>query len=667
LDPAAAGELLAAQAGTLAPGVRDRLLGEAGGNPLALLELPRTLTSQQLAGSDPLPERLPLSARLAQVFLQRVRRLPQATQTLLLVAAAEDTGELATILAAGGVLAVDKEALEPAEQVGLVQVVDSTLAFRHPLVRSAIYQAATFTARQAAHRALIAVLQGGQQAERRAWHLAAPPPSPLMSAPRPRRGRGHARAGRRPHPGGGTPAAACTLLLEGARLLLDPDPDQATELLVLAAQAALAAGELDTLVNQIHPVVARLNAHRPGQEDVRVQRVARSLAAAGLVKVPPAAIAQDRSGEAATTWPPPAFTWTWPMLILVEPAVDNVTADQLSARSVEARRAAGTVSALTAALANLMLVEASLGRWQPAISHATEGLRLARETGQDTTAGYFLAWPAWLAAFQGRAEDCRRLAEEALAMAIPRRLLGVAGLAAWTLANLDLTEGRPAAALERLRALATPGHPTAYAPVALLATGQLVDAAAQAGALEGMEPFVARFERWAQRDQRTWTLVVARRCRALITQGPAAEQHYQAALAVEGMSTRPTELARTELAYGQWLRRARRRSDARVHLRTALELFVRLGAAPWAERARAELRASGQTARTRDPSTRQQLTPQERQVAGLASQGLTNQQIAEQLFLSSHTVGYHLHKLYAKLEITSRADLAQLDLDDAGH
>jgi len=161
--------------------------------------------------------------------------------------------------------------------------------------------------------------------------------------------------------------------------------------------------------------------------------------------------------------------------------------------------------------------------------------------------------------------------------------------------------------------------------------------------------------------------VVARRCRALITQGPAAEQHYQAALAVEGMSTRPTELARTELAYGQWLRRARRRSDARVHLRTALELFVRLGAAPWAERARAELRASGQTARTRDPSTRQQLTPQERQVAGLASQGLTNQQIAEQLFLSSHTVGYHLHKLYAKLEITSRADLAQLDLDDAGH
>lgn len=143
--------------------------------------------------------------------------------------------------------------------------------------------------------------------------------------------------------------------------------------------------------------------------------------------------------------------------------------------------------------------------------------------------------------------------------------------------------------------------------MALLTTRDLVEAAAQTGALEGMEPLVARFERWAQADQRAWTLVVAHHCRALITQGSAAEPHYQAALAVRGMA--PLEVARSELAYGRWLRRARRRVDARVHLRAALEAYERLGATPWADRAGEELRASGETARTRDPSSRQRLTP----------------------------------------------------------
>jgi DNA-binding CsgD family transcriptional regulator len=179
-----------------------------------------------------------------------------------------------------------------------------------------------------------------------------------------------------------------------------------------------------------------------------------------------------------------------------------------------------------------------------------------------------------------------------------------------------------------------------------------------------MEPVVASFERWAQWDQRVWFSVVACRCRALITHGADAEGHFQAALAVDGIAGQPFELARTELVYGEWLRRGRRRADARPHLRTALEVFERLGATPWAERARAELRVSGETARKRDPSTEQQLTPQERQVALLATQGLSNQQIADQLFVSRHTVGYHLHKVYAKLGITSRAEMAQLDLDN---
>jgi DNA-binding CsgD family transcriptional regulator len=727
LDPVAAGALLDAQVGTgtLAPQVRERLLAETSGNPLALLELPATLSSQQLAGSEPLPQRLPLSARLQQVFLERVRRLPTATQTLLLVAAAEDTGQLATILAAASVLGVDKEALEPAEQAGLVHVSGSQLGFRHPLVRSAIYQQATVVGRQAAHRALVEVLQGAQQADRRAWHLAAAtlgPDEPAASmleasADRARRRGGPAAAaaalGRaadltveeaararrlvaaaedlweaghttqatallnQAEPGSadlavraraahlrgqielatGTPAVACTLLVEGARLVVGSDPSGATELLVLAAQAALAANQLDRIVEEISPAIA----HLPS-DDARVKRVADSLVAAGLVQ--PAAPAQELPARAPTTWPPPALIWIWPMLIVADPAADDVTADQRYARSVAARRTARTIGSLTVALANLAMTETNLGRWPDAITTATEGLRLATETDQHANICYFMVLLAWIAEEQGRSQDCRQLADQAVAAATPLRLAAVRAYASWALAHLDLAEGRPQLAMERLLTLADPGHPSAHAPTALLATGELVEAAARAHALEGMEAHVARLERWANWTQQVWFLVTARRCRALISQGEDAERHYQAALGTQGIASQPLAQARTELAYGQWLRRGHRRVEARPHLRAALELFEQLGATPRAEQARTELRASGETARRRDPSTEQQLTPQERQVARLAGQGLSNQQIADRLFVSRHTVGYHLHKAYAKLNITSRAELGQLDLDD---
>jgi hypothetical protein len=175
----------------------------------------------------------------------------------------------------------------------------------------------------------------------------------------------------------------------------------------------------------------------------------------------------------------------------------------------------------------------------------------------------------------------------------------VAAFASWTLATLELTEGRPRAALDRLLALNTSRHPTAHAPIALLATGTLVEAANRADALDGVEPLVARFERWARWDRRTWTQVIASRSRALVSRGQDAERHFRSALAVDGLGELPFELARTELLYGEWLRRDRRRADARSHLRAALELFERLGATPWAEQARAGLRASGGTARAR--------------------------------------------------------------------
>jgi DNA-binding CsgD family transcriptional regulator len=693
--------------------------------------LPATLTSEQLAGRELLPERIPLSARLRRAFLQRARQLPEATQTLLLVAAAEDAGELAAILAAGKALGCGTEALGPAEQAGLVEVNGSQLQFRHPLVRSANYEGAIFATRQAAHRALVAVLEGDQHADQRARHVAAATlgpdetvartledladraralggPAPAAATleraaaltpettPRARRLVAAAEytweAGDleraqllldRAEPGvadpsgrarmahlrgaielaAGTPGTACTLLIEGARPLVELDPERATDMLVLATWAALAANQLDRILDEISPAVPR----RPGCADSRIQRIANSLLALGRGH-PTAAAADTPPPEADSAWPPPAFVWMWPMLLLSEPAGDDVTADQLYARAVAAHRAAGTVSTLTVALGNLALTELLLGRWPDADGTATQGLRLARQTGQHSLATCFLTLLAWTAATQGRADDCRRLAEQALTIAIPRRLAVAAAAASWTLARLDLIEGRPAAALDRLLALANPQHPTAHAAIALLATRDLVEAAARADRLEGLEPYVASFDRWAKWDRRTWTTVSAHLSRALITHGQDTERHYQAALATDGIGELPFELARTELAYGEWLRRSRRRADARPHLRSALGLFEQLGAAPWADQARTELRASGESTRKRDPSTRYQLTPRERQIARLARQGLTNNQIGARLFLSVHTVSYHLHRIYTKLGITSRGQLVELDLnDDAGH
>jgi DNA-binding CsgD family transcriptional regulator/tetratricopeptide (TPR) repeat protein len=659
-----------------------------------------------------------------------VRPLPPETRTLLLVASVEGTGELAAVLAAGRVLGVGPAALEPAERAGLVRVGGLELRFRHPLVRSAIYQGATFLERQAAHRALAGELAGGPRADRRAWHLAAATPEPdeevagalEASADRARRRGGPAAAAAaleraaaltpeggprtrrmvaaadalweagqgigalalldRLHPppadpatragiahirgavelGAGTPATACTVLLEGARLVLDSDPGRAAELLTLASWAALAANQADRVLDEIGPAAAGLPDHDPRQR--RVGLLVDSLNAAGFGRDGDAAAGVAAGPPAAGSWPHPAFTWMWPMLMVAAAGGTELGPDQQYVRSVAARRAAHTVTSLIIDLANLALAEAARGRWPDAAAAAAEGLRLATDNDQPATAGYFLAMLATIAAEQGRADDCRRLAAEALGVAASFRLAVVAALASWALAILDLTTGAPAAALERLMALHAPGHPSAHAPITLLATGTLVEAASRAGARTGMEPFVARLERWAARDRRAWTQVVARRCRALVSQGEEAERHFRAALATDGLAERPFELARTELLYGEWLRGARRRADARTHLRAALELFERMKVIPWAERARGELRASGETARRRDRGAGSRLTPRELEIACLAAQGLTNRQIADRLYLSAHTVGYHLHKVYAKLGITSRADLRGLGLDD---
>jgi DNA-binding CsgD family transcriptional regulator len=222
---------------------------------------------------------------------------------------------------------------------------------------------------------------------------------------------------------------------------------------------------------------------------------------------------------------------------------------------------------------------------------------------------------------------------------------------------------RPAEALARLETLAA-GSETGHQIIALLSVPDLVEAAVRANQTQRAQTALAGFEQWASHTTPPWALALVPRCRGLLSAGAAADRHFAEALRLHSPSSRPFDRARTELLYGQALRRARRRAEAREHLRAALTTFEQLGAAPWAERARTELRVSGETPRQRDPSALDQLTPQELQVVRFVGEGATNREVAAQLFLSPRTIDYHLRQIFTKLGISSRAELIRLRADE---
>jgi DNA-binding CsgD family transcriptional regulator len=301
------------------------------------------------------------------------------------------------------------------------------------------------------------------------------------------------------------------------------------------------------------------------------------------------------------------------------------------------------------------------------VAGATEGLRLATDTGNDTSACRNLATLAHAAALRGDEDDCRAFAGEALERSAARALGLPAMIATLALGLLDLGAGRPAEALGWFtRMLAAPpgaGHPF----FAVFAVPDLVEAAVRAGQPEVAAGPLAVFTQLAEQSGSADILAQLARCRALLAgDGEEATGRFEEALTLHAQHVRPFEQARTELLYGEALRRARRRSGARAHLRAALDAFERLGTAPWAERARAELRATGETARKRDPSTLGQLTPQELQIVRLVAEGATNREVGEQLFLSRRTIEYHLRNVFVKLGVSSRTELIRLQLQEAG-
>jgi ATP/maltotriose-dependent transcriptional regulator MalT len=732
LDADAAAALLDRHAGiALSPETRARLVEATGGHPLALLELPTTLSEAQLAGSEPLLTPLPVSARLERAFLARVRELPEETQTLLLVAAADDTGELSTVLGAAARLGVGAEALDAAEEAGLANVRGTVLELRHPLVRSALYQGAPLSKLQAVHRALASALEGDAEADRRAWHRAAasvgPDPAVVeeleQAAVRARRRSGFVAAslayeraaaltsdeserarlltaaaesawfgGRlertrmlleRARPlaseplqhadidrylglvelTGGVPAEACRLLVRSAAAVSPVNGERALELLNLASVAAFYDDDVAAAVT-----IAEL-AREIDVEDTPFARalveLLVGLGAHYAGDLPRAAVSLRSALSLEAELESDALDARRVALLFGGRAAAYLGDDEAALRSAQLAasqmRAEGALGLLTPILPRLVHAEMWAGRWPAASASAREGLRLAREIGQLDLVAYQIVLLAVIAAHRGQEDGCRSLAAQGHELASARRSTLVASLANWALALLELELGRTEEAFLRAREIST-------SPVVLSMAGlDRIEAAVRAGEVATAHDWLAYYESWAECAGAAWARAVALHGRALLADdGEESERLFEAALDMHAQAARPFDRARTELAFGEFLRRARRPREAREHLRAALDGFEALGAELWAERARVELRASGQTARRRVADTQDQLTEQELQIAHFVSQGLSNREVAAQLFLSPRTIAAHLRNIFRKLGISSRTELARLHLESVG-
>jgi DNA-binding NarL/FixJ family response regulator len=726
LDGAAAAALLDERWGQrLAPGVREALVPATAGNPLALVELPGTLSAGQLAGRDPLPDPLPLAGDLERVFLERARRLPPGRRTLLLLCAAEGSGSLETIARAAADLGVEGPAADvPGD---LLSVDGPTVRFRHPLVRSAVYQGASAADRRAAHLALAGALQGREdEADRRAWHLAQAAEGPdegvaaelERSADRALRRSGYATAalaleraaelsagvedrsrrlvaaagaawqgGDTPRSRAllgqverlapadpavrlearylqgvietraGVPADGLVILLAAAREAGAVDPRLALRALGAAGEAAFQADD-----GAASREIGRLVAAVPATDDAGLALLARLQLAVNPLTwgQEPAGLRRDFDRIEAVDDPEVLSRAGGMAFGLGEYAVGR----RLQTRAIALARARGAAGTLAWALRALVGDEIAHSRFAWAEAWAAEGRRLALETAQANLACQHQALLAEVAALRGQEAEARRLAGEVLAEAAGRGLHGTTAVARRALGQLGLATGRAEEALEHLEALW--GGPGGQRGVAFSAIPDLVEAAVRAGrpelGREHLPPYVA----WAEAAGSPEARALAARARALLAAGAEAERLFQDALRASAATDRLLDRARTQLLYGEHLRRTRRRVEAREALRAALDTFETLGAASWAERARAELRATGETARKRDPSTFDQLTQQELQVVRAVSQGATNREAAAQLFISPRTVDHHLRGVFRKLGIRSRSELVRAVLAGDG-
>jgi DNA-binding CsgD family transcriptional regulator len=718
LSTAHAHELLATVVGApLDEPVRRRIVAEARGNPLALLELPRTMSPAGLADGFGLPNELPLQSRIEASFRSRVLQLPSATQHMLLLAAAEPTGEPALLWRSAAELGLTFEPMAPAMGDGLLEI-GERVAFRHPLLRSAIYGAAAAEDRRAAHRALAAATDADVDPDRRAWHLARAALGPDENVA----GELERSAGRAQARGG--VAAAAALLQRAAELTLDPGararrvleaagakqlagaPEEALALLSTAADGPLDEFDRATL-QRLHGQLAldlrrgedavpplldaarRLESLDPGLARTTYLEALRAASVAGrLGSSMPAAAKASRSAP-PRPGPPRAidllldglairFTdgyaasadalklalaavrdeggragqdvrWPWTARRVAPDLFDDELWHALATRNVQIARDAGALAVLPLALNVLALLRCFEGELAAAAALHAEADDIADATGTPP----IMFGRILLAGCRGDEAPALSLFESGEAAAVKRCEGVVLTFGEHARALLYNGLGRHAAAL----APAQSASDRDELMLSVWSLPELVEAASRSGR---MELAAAAVERLAERTRAAGTNLaqgVEARVRALVSQGAQAEELYGEAVERLGRCRFAPDLARAHLLYGEWLRREHRRTDAREQLRTAHEIFASTGAEAFAERARRELLATGETVRARTPDTRDQLTAQEAQIAQLARDGLTNPEIGARLFISPRTVQYHLHKVFAKLDISSRNQL----------
>jgi DNA-binding CsgD family transcriptional regulator len=708
----------------LAPALRYRLLAEAHGNPLALLELPAALAAEHAA--DLTAGALPLTDRLRLAFHGQVSRLPERTQAMLSVLSADETGAPAVVLRAAAELGADVDDLAPAQDAGLLRRgPDGALAFRHPLIRAAVYQRMPLGRQLAVHRALADALDAPEHADRRAWHRAAATTGPdeeVADALEHTAERARARSGH---------LAAAVAYQRAAQLSVDPPARLRRR--VLAAQSALEAGDL-ARASELAGRAAGQSADPAVRAGLgQVLAVAEfwrgAFPAAHRMLVDAAELIADRDPEQAAAMLLQALHTGWylgqpqltevldrlgalrfpagaplrhaagfagrlldlgpgeeaPPLAVVLAEIDaaggisdqalailgaaglargqDVDAYHLAVRQAARLRETGAAGRLPTILFFIAEIDIFCGRLHAARATVTEALRLAEDTGQQQWVRQFSSVFAHLEALAGDEEACRSAAAAGLAGDAPGAIAPGAPWAHWSLGLLELGQGRAESALSRFERLTRP--PLRHHVCAVRSAPDLVEAAVRIAAPERAAPGFARFAAWAQAVRQPWADALVLRCRALL-EDDAAEQLYPQALRVHDRDGRPLEYARTALLYGEWLRRARRKAEARAQLADALEVFERLGLPLWAQRARHELAATGVTdiaSETKGSGPRSAiggLTPQELQIVRLAARGQSNRDIAAQLFLSHRTVGYHLYKAYPKLGVTSRGELKDL-------
>jgi DNA-binding CsgD family transcriptional regulator len=709
LDEDASAALLDATAPDLAPEVRRRLLVEACGNPLALVELPKALGYEQLHGEQMLPDQLPLSARLEHAFAARVSDLPAGCRRLLLVAAAGGGATLDEVFAAAGETAV---ALDAATAAGLVSVDGERLRFHHPLVRSAVYQAASEADRRAAHEALADQL--AEDPDRSVWHRAdasvGPDPEVAVEL---RLAAGRARSRGAPAVEAAALHRAATLTPHdtdrGALLLEAADVefelgrlDRALQLLGEAKRLALPPHERARLSFLIEMLEGRawsgsepLGSFVDLALDLAEQEPERALHALEMVALRiwwaiPDQATRDRVVQAAEQIPGPrddavrltVLAHTDPSsqgarvlrALTTKPArsgdprelfLDALSASgvwahelsfPLSEEAVDGLRAQGRLGLLAQALTVQAWDAVHLAREDVALAASEEAHALATETRQPRWAVVARLVQAAILAERGDLKDSDEILVEAERQLIASGANPLLAFVQFVRGRGAVAHGRPEEGLDQLKRMFDPAD-AAYQPhVGVLSLADLIEASVQTGDSDGAKEYLTRLEEIAAKVPSGLLQAQLAFGRAVLAEDDVAHDVFQEGLA-SGIAEWPCYRGRLLLAYGTWLRRQRRVAESRAPLRAARELFDALRFKGVAERARQELRASGETSRKRAPDAWDLLSPQELQIARMASEGLTNREIGQKLYLSHRTVGSHLYRMFPKLGITSRAQL----------